>query len=61
MSDYCWAHTLVSEPSDISQPNVGLAADCHMPCMHVDFPQFTLFFRTWLPKKAAFDSDPLYH
>ncbi len=34
MDDYCWAHILVSEPSEIllfyeQYPNFGLAADYH--------------------------------
>lgn len=29
-SEYRWAHALVSEPSKILYPNLGLAADCHI-------------------------------
>lgn len=42
MRDYCSAHSLVSEPPKVSEPNLGLAADYHV-LSDLDFPQFTLF------------------
>ena len=45
LRDYCWAHSLVSEPSENLYPILGLAADYHILQLSLDvgFPQFTLF------------------
>jgi hypothetical protein len=53
VKDYRSAHLLVSEPSEVSEPNFGLAADYHalsgvrLPAIH---PVFTVL----LPKRAAY-------
>lgn len=52
MKDYCSAHLLVSEPSGVSEPNAGLAADYHIP-KDVDFPTIHPVFTGQLPGQAA--------
>jgi len=59
MKDYCSAHLLVSEPSEVSKPNFGLAAD-HHTVSGADFPQFTLFSPFCCQNGLHFYSHPLY-
>lgn len=61
MKEYCSAHLLVSEPSEISEPNFGLAADSRISFKTKrSLPAIHPVLNLTLPSVAAIYSDPLY-
>jgi len=57
VKDYCSAHLLVSEPSEVSKPNLGLAAD-YRAVSSLRLPAIHPVFTALSPKRAALSQPP---